>query len=194
MSLVPESLYESRKLCEFERTGNVTKSLNIGMQQQIQNFVDKETPYEIEGEGNKYRWRAKKPLWISTKYGMTNFVKFLLDTGADPTANDSAALRWAAGLGYEEILKMLLDAGANPDAKGTLSRWQQNHFSGEAYRWAERNGFYNIIKALDQAKSGVKFFEPSSERAQQVVNRAMDKPAPEVEMEEVEEPENNGWF
>ena len=184
MSLVPETLYESRRVYEFERTGSVHKTLNIGMAQRIRNFIEKDTPYEIMEEG-KWGWKYKTPLWVCTKYGKTDFVRHLLQNGESPVAQESAALRWACGLGLREIAAMLLDAGADPDAGGPGP-------GAETYRWARREGHYDIIDLLDRSKRGEIFFPEKEEvahKVQNIVKQRMEEPEP------VEEPEENkGWI
>jgi hypothetical protein len=180
MKLVAESLYE------FERTGSVHKTLNIGMNQRIENFIENETPYKAQTEPRYQGWRYKTPLWICTRYNQPQFVKYLLQTGADARAHESAALRWACGFGYRDIVAMLLDAGADPDAQGA-------GYGAETYRWANREGHYDIIDLLDRSKRGDIFFtgekEPVAKKVQDIVQRGV-----EEEPESVEEPENKGWI
>ena len=54
----------------------------------------------------------------------------LLEAGASPTANKSAAFRWAAEFGQDEIVKMLLEAGADINAMSGAALFraaEQNH-------------------------------------------------------------------
>ena len=183
MSLVPESLYE---LFEFERTGSVKKTLNIGIANQIERFINDKTPYQMED--GKYGYRKKSPLWVCTKYNKPHFVKFLLQTGASPVAHESAALRWACGYGLTEIVAMLLDAGADPDAEGPGP-------GAETYRWAAREGHTDVIDLLNRSKRGEKFFPPEDEptTVAQKVSRTIHQPQAQVEEPEPEE-ENKGWI
>ena len=186
MKLVAESLNE------FERGMGVKRSLDIGMDAQIRNFVEKRG-YLIDDGQYKDRYKKKQPLWVCSKFGMVEFVRHLLLNGADPTANDSAALRWAAGMGHLEIVKMLLDAGADPHAEGTLSTWQKRSFPGEAFAWAGREGYYEVITALKAAEQGATFFpKPETEKlVKDKLDVSANKPQPELEEEPVEEPEEN---
>ena len=194
MGLVAESLYE---LYEFERTGSVHKTLNIGMIEQIKNFIHNDTHYEIDdGSTNPYQrghWRKKTPLWVCARYNKPDFVKYLLKTGASPLAQECAALRWACGFGYRDIAAMLLDAGADPDADGPGSGYDRETGKSmpETYRWAKRNGNYEIIDLLNRSKAGEIFFpEEAPTKAAQTVSQAINKP----QEEPVEEPEEKGGW
>lgn len=190
MKLVAESLNE------FERGRGVKPTLDIGMDAQLANLY-KASGYEMPGSSNRYR--VREPLWIASRAGHTDLVKYLLAKGSDVHANDDAALRWAAGKGHEEVVKILLDAGANPHAQGTLSYWQKRSYPGEAFAWASREGHYDVVDALKQAEQGAVFFPKAKPETEKLVRDKIGS-VPEVpEPEEVQEPaeaeeENKGWI
>ena len=186
MRLVAESLYE------FERGRGVKPTLNIGMDAQLANLY-KAGGYKMPGSG----WGSKEPLWVASKAGHADLVKYIIAKGADVNANDDAALRWAAGKNHPETLKILLDAGADPHAEGTLSYWQKRSYPGEAFAWATREGHHEIVDILKRAERGEVFF-PKAETEKLVrdkIQQVAQKPKPEVEEEPVEaEEENKGWI
>lgn len=164
--LVCETLYD------FRRTRSARATLGLGLDEQIKRFI-RSTGYRIQGLYAVNNTPYKKPLWICASRGMVQFVDYLLLNGADPKADDSAALRWAAGRGYEEIVKMLLDAGANPGAAGTLNGGELYRFGGEAYAWAMREDYQNIINILEQAERGVKFFGDKYTGGENIVKESL---------------------
>ena len=181
MKLVPEFIEEvrSQRIFEFERTGDPKRSMGIGIEAQIRNFIKNETPYDIKGP---WRHRNKEPLWVCSKYNKPLFVRHLLDAGEDVHANHDAALRWACGMGHTEVVKLLLDAGAYPPAEGAGRDY-------ECYAWATREGHHEVIKLLNDSKRGAKFSEPV-DRARQVPR---EEPLEEPR-EEPEKPEENKWI
>ena len=188
MKLVAESLYE------FERGLGVKPTLNIGMDAQLANLY-KAGGYKMPGSG----WGSKEPLWVSSRAGHADLVKYLIAKGEDVQANDNAALRWAAGKGHLDAVKLLLDAGADPHAEGTLSYWQKRSYPGEAFAWATREGHYDVVDALKQAEQGAVFFPKAKPETEKLVRDKIQQVAEKPEPEEVEEPveaeeENKGWI
>jgi ankyrin repeat protein len=60
-------------------------------------------------------------LQTACQMGFTEIVKILLETNADPQANDSGSLRWASYSGRTDIVKLLLDdKRADPTAQESL--------------------------------------------------------------------------
>jgi len=55
-------------------------------------------------------------LALATNYGFADAVRTLLAAGADPNAEDSLAVRWAAGGPAPDILQLIIDAGADVTA------------------------------------------------------------------------------
>ena len=76
-------------------------------------------------------------LGISAENGKLDFVKYLLDTGANVHANNDYALRWASDSGHVEVVKVLLAVDANVHAADNY-----------ALRWASVNGHAEVVKVL----------------------------------------------
>ncbi len=181
MKLVAESLYE------FERSGDPKRAMGLGMDEQIRKFVESKGYLIPDGNRNE-SYKKREPLWVCSKFGMTDFVNHLLMAGADPRANDSAALRHACGHGFEEIVAMLLDAGANPAAQGTSY--------DECFKWAGRNGHDGVVDLLNRSIRGEKFSKEeikSKPETQKIVKDAIQKNTEEPELEPEEE-KKGGWI
>jgi len=118
---INESLNE-----KFTEEGDPIKQMGIGMKHQIKKWIK-----------TRYNYIEEDLLWICARHGKTEFVKYLLDAGADVHADDDAALQWACYEGHTEIVKILLDAGADVHA--------ENDF---ALQTASYNGHTEIVKIL----------------------------------------------
>ena len=80
-----------------------------------------------ENPGSPKKWKADKVI-LGRKYKITpKKIKQLIKEGADPKADNSYALRWAAKNGHLEIVKLLLPV-SDPKANESV-----------ALRWAAEN-------------------------------------------------------
>jgi ankyrin repeat protein len=131
----PPLISDTSKLHEkFTENSNPIKDFNIGMIHNIKKFVKE----------NGYEYVEEDLLWICAQEGKVEFVKYLLDAGADVHANNDLALRLASEYGHTEIVKLLLDAGANVHVN-----------DNRALRVASEKGHTEIVKLLLDAKANV---------------------------------------
>ena len=93
-----------------------------------------EPVYENPGEPKK--WKAHRVILGERRKITIKVIQELLDEGANPKADDSEALRRAAGNGHLEVVKLLLPV-SDPKARDS-----------EALRWAAENGHLEIVKLL----------------------------------------------
>ena len=73
----------------------------------------------------------------SSARGDVHRVKLLLDSRADPHAQNDHALQWAAGYGHLEVVKLLLDRGADIHAR-----------ADRVLRWAAGRSHADIVMLL----------------------------------------------
>jgi ankyrin repeat protein len=74
---------------------------------------------------------------LASKYGYLEVVEFLTKHGADLTAGDNDAVKWASHNGHLEIVEFLTENGADITA-------QDNY----AVRWASNNGHLEVVEFL----------------------------------------------
>jgi len=104
----------------------------------------------IKDLSNLTQWEKDKLLIKSSRDGLLNEVRLLIEFGADVNAKDKngdTSLIWASYYGYEDIVKLLIGAGVNANAK--------NKNGSTALRWAYENNQKNIIELLK--KYGAKY-------------------------------------
>lgn len=90
-----------------------------------------------ENPGLPEKWKADKVILGEREEINLEVIKRLIEEGANPKADESYALRWAANNGHLEIVKLLLEAGADPKA-----------FNSDALKCAAENGHLEIVKLL----------------------------------------------
>src|SRR4030042_1933252 len=104
--------------------------------------------WEEELNKNKYAYispwyhnyyHVDKDLIDYCKVGNLKMVKYLHQNGADITANNNAAIRWASRNGHLEVVKYLHQNGGDITADNNC-----------AIRWASRNGHLEVVKYLHQ--------------------------------------------
>jgi len=194
MKLVAESLkqfLEVPRIDEFDRKGDPKRTMGIGLENMIRDWMRKNTHYNVDDKEAQYSWR-KKPtkyslLWLCVRMDKPEWVKALLDSGYDVDENNGAALRWACGLNYPEMVDILLAAGANPDFEGPSG-------DNEAYNWAKREGYTEILKKLEQAK-GYQAPQPEEPIVKPPVPEIPQRAKPvDYEDEETEEDDDKGGW
>jgi len=86
--------------------------------------------------GSPKKWKADKIILSEREKITAEVIKRLIDEGADPTVNDSDALRWAVRNGYTDIVKLLIPV-SDAKAKNNIALYT-----------AARNGYIDIVKLL----------------------------------------------
>jgi len=102
MKLVREHINE-----KFTDESDTIKDMNIGMMSAIKKFLEK-TPDNI------FDANDKNDLLVScAKYSKTDYVKYLIENGANIHAYGEAALGWAVIKNNIELVKYFIDKGSN---------------------------------------------------------------------------------
>lgn len=112
---------------EFIEYSDPIKDIGIGVEQQVKNFMK-----SINQEYN-----LDSALVECARFGKLEFVKYLLNAGADVHAYNDYALSYAAFNGHTKVVKVLLNAGANVRARNNLALY-----------WANTNGHDDIVKII----------------------------------------------
>ena len=110
-----ESPIKMNESLDFERDKDPKQSIGIGMMNKIKKWAKEESD-AIEDINDK-----DQLLIFSAEHGKIDFVKYLLDIGADIHAKNDDALRWASSKGHTKVVKLLLDAGANVHAEDNVA-------------------------------------------------------------------------
>ena len=92
----------------------------------------------------------QEQLISASRNGQLKMVKYLISAGADVTAQDNGAVRWASAYAQLETVKYLVENGADVTAKNNL-----------AVRWAGVTGRLDMIEYL--LKMGADINQLSSE-------------------------------
>jgi len=112
----------------FKENSDPVKDLGIGLIYEIREFCQSKCLDDFSKEDF---------LITSAKYGMIEYVKYLLQAGANIHAISDCALRQASFNGHVEVVKILLDAGADIHAN-----------NDQALQWAKEEGYKDIVKIL----------------------------------------------
>ena len=84
-----------------------------------------------------YSYNKNRALIKASYYGNLPLVKYLVENGADITAEENAALRWASEKGHFDIVKYLVEHGADITAR-----------DNSALKWAIAFGHSEVVKYL----------------------------------------------
>ena len=87
---------------------------------------------------NKKELNMNDLLIESVKLGLLPAVKRLIEQGANVSARDDLAIKWAAYNGHLETVKYLVSQGANVSARDDL-----------AIKWAASRGHLETVKYLE---------------------------------------------
>jgi ankyrin repeat protein len=98
---------------KFTEESDPIKDMNIGIMHDIREFVNK-----VEGI-NLYS--KENLLLYCAKHDKNEFVKFLINDGADIHAYKDIALSWAVQNKNLELAKVLIDNGANVNVNSTYT-------------------------------------------------------------------------
>lgn len=118
-----------------------------------------------ENPGLPEKWKADKVILGEREEINLEVIKRLIEEGANPKADESYALRWAANNGHLEITKLLLPMSDPKDHVSEALRYaaMDGHleivklllpvsdpkaFNSFALRWAAMNGHLEIVKLL----------------------------------------------
>jgi len=135
---VDEVLYKMQEIKTFIKTTKIEKIKNIN-QALIICVYHKKTDFikYLLDIGADVHTKDDEALCHASEYGYIKIVKLLLDAGADVHAQKDYALRWASYWGYTKIVKLLLDAGADVHAN-----------DNESLCDASENGHIEVVKLL----------------------------------------------
>jgi hypothetical protein len=124
------------------------KTPDLALAEKILKLSDSE---EAKNGGDKYGSFVSTPFEVAACCGKTDYVKFLLDYGANIETRRSwdgrTALMDAALNGHNETLKLLLSRGAHVDA--------ENCYNNTSLIWAAKYGYVEIVKLLIEAEANV---------------------------------------
>jgi ankyrin repeat protein len=128
---VRESLLE-----KFVEDSDPVSDMGIGIRADISKWMKSIGEKNIEDDD----WA----LDVCADQGKLEWVKFLIDKGANIHNGEDAALRWASRNGHLEIVKELLKAGADVNINNSYPLY-----------WASRKGHLDVVKELLSAGADV---------------------------------------
>ena len=134
-----------------ERKTRVTVSFDITLEEHydlVEKIFDLDKNFKLN-QKEAFDWAVEnndteliKLLIQSGIDGYAKIVKLLIEAGADVTANDNYAIRYASANGHTEVVKLLIKAGANVTAHNC-----------DAIKSALENGHNEIAKLLIETAS-----------------------------------------
>ena len=98
-------------------------------------------------------------LQCACKYGNMDAVVFLVERGADVTAQDNSAVCWAAANGHLHVVKYLAEKGADVTA-----------MDNSAVRWAAAHGHLHVVEYLVERGADVTAMDNSAVREASSIN------------------------
>ena len=108
-----------------ERKTRVTVSFDITLEEHydlVEKIFDLDKNFKLN-QKEAFDWAVEnndteliKLLIQSGIDGYAKIVKLLIEAGADVTANDNYAIRYASANGHTEVVKLLIEAGADVTA------------------------------------------------------------------------------
>ncbi|MFA5154115.1 MAG: ankyrin repeat domain-containing protein, partial [Clostridia bacterium] len=99
---------------KFERGLDPKAAMGTGVRSSIMKFLEEKGELTDEIGEMSAGFSDSHLLIYCCKYGKTEWVKFLIDQGANVNTGDSIPLEWAVIKEYNDIINILLKAGAKP--------------------------------------------------------------------------------
>ena len=91
---------------EFERGIEPRKAMKIGMMERILQEMENDDTWVWNYDLNDcLQWACRE--------GKIDYIKYLLNEGADIGGNEEITIHWAVINGHLDVVKMLIDAGAD---------------------------------------------------------------------------------
>jgi len=143
------SLFES---LDFERGQDPKKAIGVGMEERIRQGINKDWYPHRKGV-DSWNGDYNTALTWAAETGKIDIVKWLLEAGADPTHEDSQALKQAATFGQDEAVEILINAGADP--------WAGNGYAIMSARFAGYHELSDRIKELAARDEEGRPWQPS---------------------------------
>jgi ankyrin repeat protein len=138
---------------KFVENSDPIDDMGIGLQHSIVNFI-KHVNNDMKLNSLDIN-NIDVQLWVCAKYGRLEFIKYLLDKGADIHKSSDRALRWATKKQHYYIVEFLLNNGADVHA-----------YNEGALLLAEDNKDRKMINLLKKygAENPDKLIEPIEEK------------------------------
>lgn len=117
----------------FAEMKDICNFLNYGTKLAIVSVPDEEPVYVDDGKFRSHKLIIERVIDLGT----IDTWQYLHENGADITARDNAAVRWAASNGHLEVVQYLHEHGADITAQ-----------DNETVRYAAENGHLDVVKYL----------------------------------------------